>query len=362
MKPSVLFIVPYPLKRAPSQRFRVEIYEPFLQEAGIRYTIAPFMDNTTRNILYEKGSIMAKAVGILKCFLKRFSLLPAAKRYDYIFIHREATPLGPPFIEWILASILRKKIIYDFDDAIFIPNTSKENKIAAGMKCFWKVRHIIRMAHTITPGNAYLASYARNYNPNIVLIPTCVDVIHQHNKIKTHLPTDTPVIGWTGSHSTLFYLYKILPILQELQKTIHFRLLVIADKKPDIQLKDWHHILWNAATEQEDLLRMDIGIMPLKADAWSEGKCGFKLIQYLSCGIPAVADPIGVNKDIIVHGVNGFLCDDKEAWKASLIQLLQDAALRKQMGTAGREKIVQEYSIQSQREKFLRLFGVVTTP
>lgn len=357
MATTVLFIVPYPVKRAPSQRFRVELYEGVLQEAGIAYTIAPFLDETTYNIIYKSGSVLQKAIGIIKAFGKRISILFQAPQYDFVFIHREAAPIGPPIIEWLLAKLLRKKIIYDFDDAIWIPNTSKENRLAAGLKCFWKVKHIIRMAYAITPGNAYLASYALQFNQNVIQIPTCVDVVHGHRLVKKHDPEKKVVIGWTGSHSTLFYLDFILPILRELQTEYSFTFLVIADKKPDITLDDWEFIAWNAQTEQEDLLRMDIGIMPLQRDAWSEGKCGFKLIQYLSCGIPAVADPIGVNKDIVVEGVTGYLCYSQEDWKNKLAQLIQNPILRQQMGAAGRDKIVKEYSIQSQQEKFLELFS-----
>lgn len=357
MKPSVMFIVPYPLKRAPSQRFRVELYEGYLQEAGIDYVIEPFLDQSTYNIIYKKGSLLQKAAGITRSYIRRLKTVFRARKYNFVFIHREAAPIGPPVFEWILAVLFRKKLIYDFDDAIWIPNTSGANLIASGIKCFWKVKHIIRMSYRVAPGNAYLAAYARQYNPAVTLLPTCVDVVGKHNIVKDHNHTGKPVIGWTGSHSTLFYIQDILPVLQELQEIYDFRFMVIADKKPEITLRDWVFIPWNEKTEQEDLIKMDIGIMPLKPDAWSEGKCGFKLIQYLSCGIPAIADPVGVNKDIIEPGINGFLCNSPGSWKKQLSVLLEDPALRSRMGKAGREKIIREYSIQSQKEVFLGLFS-----
>ena len=122
MAASVLFLVPYPLKVAPSQRFRVELYEPVLQEHNIRYEIVSFMDEATWNIIFKKGYHFKKISGILKGYLRRTIHLVKALQYDYVFIHREAAPLGPPLFEWILAKLLRKKIIYDFDDAIWIPN------------------------------------------------------------------------------------------------------------------------------------------------------------------------------------------------------------------------------------------------
>ena len=356
MQTKVLFIVPYPLHRAPSQRFRVELYGDILREANIFYRIVSFMDDNTWQLIYKEGSFLKKFFGLLKSYLQRFKTILKAKDYDYIFIHREAAPVGPPVFEWICAKILRKKIIYDFDDAIWISNTSKENKIASWFKAFWKMKYNCKWAYKVSAGNEFLYNYARRYNDNVLLVPTCVNVQNGHHKIKVHRDKKS-VVGWTGSHSTLFYLDEIIPVIRSLQDQFDFTFLVIADRKPAIDLKDWEFIKWNEATEQDDLLNMDIGIMPLKRDAWSEGKCGFKLIQYLACGIPAIADPIGVNKNIIEDGVNGYLCNTKEEWKEKLVVLIKDYQLRKEMGLMGREKIVNEYSIQSQAEKFLSLFS-----
>ena len=164
-------------------------------------------------------------------------------------------------------------------------------------------------------------------------------------------------IGWTGSHSTLKYLNEIIPVINELQKDFDFNFLVIADKNPLLPFKNFQFIPWNVSTEADDLLKLDIGVMPLLADEWTEGKCGFKLIQYFACGIPAVASPVGVNKIIVEEGVNGFLCSTNADWKSSLQKLLADQFLRQKMGMAGRKKIIEYYSIQSQVAKFIQLFS-----
>lgn len=355
MSKSVLFIVPYPLHVAPSQRFRVELYEPILQAHDIKYEIVSFMDSTTWNIIFKPGNQFKKVSATIKGFLRRIGHVIKAINYDYVFIHREAAPLGPPIFEWIIAKLLRKKIIYDFDDAIWIPNISKANKMAAALKAFWKVPYICKWSHTVTAGNEYLRNYASQFSSNAIILPTCVDVVRKHNKIKQH-SNHKPVVGWTGSHSTISYLYDIVPLLNELREQYEFTFLVIADKKPELEMSDWQFVPWNETTETDDLLKMDIGVMPLKPDQWSEGKCGFKLIQYLSCGIPALASPVGVNKQIIEEGKNGFLCGTNEEWKQALIQLITNPELRKDFGENGRKKIVQEYSIQSQEEKFVNLF------
>jgi len=357
MPTKVLFIVPYPIGRAPSQRFRVELYEPYLIEAGITYWIAPFMDERTWDLLYKKGAVLQKVAGISKGYFRRLKhVLWDVHNYDYVFVHREAAPLGPPMFEWIISRLWRKKMIYDFDDAIWIPNTSKENKFASWLKAFGKVKKICGWSYKVVGGNDYLYSYARQYNTNTVLIPTCVDMQLAHNKVKQHSENNITV-GWTGSHSTLSYLDELVPIIKELQDEFDFNFLVIANKKPDLPLKNWKFIPWNAITEVDDLLKMDVGVMPLKSDAWSEGKCGFKLIQYLSLGIPAVASPVGVNKIIIEAGKNGFLCSSDAEWKEHLRQLITDVQMRTEFGKAGHEKILLEYSIQSQKQKFLALFS-----
>jgi len=271
-------------------------------------------------------------------------------------LQREFAPVGPPIFEWIATKILKRKIIYDFDDAIWIPNSSTANSIAGWFKCFWKTKYICRWSYKVVGGNNYLCAFAKKFNERVIKIPTCVDTLHVHNKLKQH-NHNSLTIGWTGSHSTLKYLDMVVPIIRDLQEKIDFSFLVIADKKPHLILKDWQFIYWSIETETEDLLKMDIGLMPLSADAWSEGKCGFKLIQYFASGIPAVASPVGVNKEIIENGVNGFLCNNKEEWETALGQLMEDSFLRKQMGFAGRKKIEEHYSVQAQAQIFLQLFS-----
>jgi glycosyltransferase involved in cell wall biosynthesis len=360
MSTKVLFIVPYPKNEAPSQRFRVELYERILKENDIEYEIASFLDKQTWDILFRKGNLIKKSVGIAKGYLRRIGHLFKAIRYDSVFIHREAAPLGPPVFEWLLAKLLRKRIIYDFDDAIWIPNVSNSNKLAGIFKSHWKVKYICKWAKVVTAGNQYLHNYASRYCSKTILLPTCVDTENIHNKKKTH-HGGKPVVGWTGSHSTLFYLNSIVPLVMELQQDHDFTFLVIADKKPELALTDWKYLKWNEKSEAEDLLNMDIGIMPLKEDAWSEGKCGFKLIQYLSCGIPALADPVGVNRKIVQDGVNGFICKDEESWREKLTILIKNSELRADLGSRGRQCIIDNYSIQSQKHQFLELFTLAPT-
>lgn len=350
--------MPYPLHKAPSQRFRVENLTFLLNNIQRNYNLVPFLDDNTWQILYKEGSLINKIWGILKSFGKRwYWVLFKAYKYQYIFIHREAAPLGPPIVEWYLSKILHKKIIYDYDDAIWIPNTSNENKIAALVKAFWKVKYICKWSYKISAGNDFLCQFAKTSGAqNIIRIPTVVNTHTRYNVLKEHHNSKVNV-GWTGSHSTLKFLDAIIPIIQKLQEKINFNFCVIADKKPDLPLKNWTFYPWNEKTEIEDLLQFDIGIMPLIDDAWSEGKCGFKLIQYLSLGIPAIANPVGVNKQIIEHGINGFLVNNDIEWEQCLETLIANVSMRESMGKNGRNKIINEYSIESIKDKFVELFS-----
>jgi len=353
----VFFLVPYPLGTAPSQRFRVELFLPELAKNNIRYRISPFIDTKTGTVLYKKGHLFLKMWGLCKGFLTRWWILFfRIPFYDYVFIHREAAPIGPPVFEWIIARFFRKRMIYDFDDAIWIPSTSSANHFINRLRASWKVKYICKWAYKVTVGNNYLQDYAKTFNQNSIRIPTCVNLENGFQNIKHHKEQNLSV-GWTGSHSTLKYLNELIPVINELQRHLDFNFLVIADKNPALPLKNFRFIPWNASSEQDDILKLDIGVMPLVEDAWSEGKCGFKLIQYYASGIPAVASPVGVNKIIVEDAVNGFLCTSRDDWEISLKKLLTDKSLREQMGMAGREKVNKDYSIRSQAATFIQLFS-----
>ncbi len=350
----IIFLLPYPLTKAPSQRFRVELYFSLLQKHNIHYEVQPFLDLKTWNIIYKKASLFQKIKGVTVGFLKRLKLcLWGLRGFDYVFIHREAAPVGPPVIEWVIAKLWRKKIIYDFDDAIWISDT--RNNLIGWMKAFYKIRYICNWSYKVSAGNQYLADYAGKNGGSVVLLPTCVDVENHHNRLKVHKPGKV-VIGWTGSHSTLKYLGALVPVLKKVVSEFDAEFLVICNKPPEFTFDGLRFIYWKEESEIDDLLNMDIGIMPLIPDAWSEGKCGFKLIQYLALGIPSLASPVGVNATIIEEGVNGFLCESPTSWYSAMETLVRDHALRASMGENGREKITREFSIQTHSATFISLF------
>ncbi|MBC8110115.1 MAG: glycosyltransferase [Verrucomicrobia bacterium] len=358
----ILFVFPYPSGTAASQRFRFEQYLHFLSEAGFTYKLSPFLNEKTWKILYKEGFLWQKISGILLGFLKRIFLMFSVWRYDFVFVHREASPIGFPVFEWLIAKVFRKKMIFDFDDALWLPAISAQNTLANLLKFHSKTKYLIRWSYKISAGNTYLAEQSRFFSrlENVIsskinLIPTTIDTENLHNRIKNQ-DTEKFVIGWTGTHSTLPYLNEILPVIRKLEDSYDFTFMIICNKNPEFNLKSFHFLPWQKATEIEDLLLMNSGVMPLTDDAWAKGKCGFKALQYMALGIPALVSPVGVNSEIIQNQENGFLCQSPEDWEKAMILLLENPEKRKIMGANARKTIVEKYAVQANRAAFLGLF------
>lgn len=361
-KRTIAFIVPYPYDQAPGQRFRYEQYLPQLK-THFDVKVFPFLDTKTNQLLYKSNHPIRKIIGILTGYIKRFLIIPQIAKAHFVFIFREATPLGPPFFEWITAKLLKKKIIYDFDDAIWLTDRPRESRLLRFLKWRSKVCAICRWSYKISCGNDYLAEYARKHNTYVIVNPTTIDTEETHNPFITTWDTpsissnDQVIIGWTGSHSTLKYLIEIESTLREIEQRHPFiSFLVIADTPPEINLKNLIFRKWSKEHEIGDLMAIDIGIMPLPTNPWTQGKCGFKALQYMALEKPAVVSPVGVNKTIIAHGINGYLCEDKEAWLDTLELLIYNKALRERIGKQARKTVINHYSVASNSPVFFSLF------
>ncbi len=356
MTKTIFFIVPYPIDEAPSQRFRFEQYLTILNEQGYEIEIHPFLDLNTWKSLYETGKVFKKIKGIINAFYKRLKLLFKLKRADYIFIHREASHIGPPIFEWIIAKVLRRRYIYDFDDAIWLPNYSEQNAKFHRLKAYWKIEYCMKWAYKISAGNQYLASYASQFNKNIKIIPTTIDTFNYHTINSDH-NTELVTIGWTGTHTTMRYLIPLVPVLQNLEQELRFRFVVISNEAPTFELNCLEYIKWSKQTEIADLSQFHIGVMPLEHDIWSEGKCGFKGLQYMSLGIASVMSPVGVNTSIVHHGKNGFLATTPDEWYEVLKNLIIDRQLREKIGFEGKATVETTYSVRSIQSQYLELFN-----
>ncbi|MCC7418347.1 MAG: glycosyltransferase family 4 protein [Acidobacteria bacterium] len=333
-------------------RFRIAQYMPSLAAAGIEVTLSPFYTTEFFRLVYQKGRSLRKAALFLERAFERVRTLAERGRYDAIFIYREAFPIGPALIEAALARAPRTAVVYDFDDAIYLPNTSEANRAIAVLKWPGKVRSIVQRSHAVIAGNGYLAAYARAFNPHVAIIPTVVDtdlfVPRAGAVAAAGAPEPSPpLVGWIGTPTTARYLAAIGPALQELARTHPFVLRICgAGADVDVPGVRVENVRWTLENEVALFNTCDIGVYPLPDDEWARGKCGFKAIQFMACGVPVVASPVGVNRDIIQDGVSGLLAPAAADWTTQLGRLIADPQARRAIGRAGRRAIEARYSLR----------------
>lgn len=351
--PKVLYVAAHRPGRSPSQRFRFEQYISFLQENGFEYDFSFLISENHDVKFYSKGFYLLKLWVFIKSFFIRCYDVLRASKYDVIYVQREAFMTGTSFFEEQFSK--RSKLIFDFDDSIWLPNVSGANKNLEFLKDYSKTDRIVRASHLVIAGNQYLYDYAKLYNKNVVIIPTTIDTdYHIPNKqIKNKI-----CIGWTGTMTTIPHFEELIPTLEKLKQKykdmIYFKLIV--NQKYEVASLGLQSTIWNKITEIEDIQEFDIGIMPLPEDNWAEGKCGFKGLQYMSLEIPTVMYPLGVNKQIIEDGINGYLASNESEWIEKLSLLIENELLRNELGKKGRQTIIKRYSVKSQKEAYLKAF------
>ena len=354
--PSILFIADHRLNRSPSQRYRFEQYLPYFKAQGFDWELSEIISEKDDTIFYGSGNYLKKVVIILRSFLIRWKDLRRAKQFDILFIQREALLIGSSFFEKKLHK--HNTVIFDFDDSIWLLDTSPENKKFEFLKNPDKTKINIQHASAIIAGNSFLANYARQFNSNVVIIPTTIDTDFHvpkpdlRNKHKI-------VIGWSGSISTIKHFELAIPALKQVQQKYPGQLEIhvigqgsYSHPELDIISKNW-----NATTEVHDLNCFDIGIMPLPNDEWVKGKCGLKGLSYMACGVATVMSNVGVNPEIIAQGTNGFLASGTAEWVEHLSVLIENNELRRSMGSAGRETVVKNYSVNANKHKYLEVLN-----
>ena len=347
----VLALLPFSEEGA-SVRFRVSQFLPALSAAGFDLDLHPLFDTALFRMLYRPGHMPEKATALLSRTLDRVKAL--RDQYDMALIHREAYPIGPPLIERWLAK--RVPIIYDFDDAVYLPNTSDANKMIGFLKRPDKIAEVIRLSTEVIAGNAHLGNYARRHSTHVSVIPTCVDtdVWAPPAAAPVH---SAPVIGWIGTPTTTPYLEGLHDVFSALAKEHDFVLRVSGSVSPvamrGVRVENEP---WTLEREIGLFNTCDIGVYPLPNDEWTLGKCGFKAIQFMACGVPVVASPVGVNNQIIEHGVSGLLANTEAEWREHLRRLITDAAARQRIGTAGRSRIEAQYSLRANAPAVVSVF------
>ncbi|MCC6338271.1 MAG: glycosyltransferase family 4 protein [Myxococcales bacterium] len=353
----LLFLGVHGRDRSPSQRYRFEQFEPALAAAGIEVEYAGALTVAEADVFYGAHSPPTKGLVAARALARRlWSLAPrlVRPRFDVVFVQREAFFLSNQWAEWL--AHLQAPVVFDFDDAIWIHAVSEANQRFAFLKNVDKIPRIVRLAHTVIAGNDYLASWARAHNSNVHVIPTCVDT--DRWVPGPPRPAGRPVtIGWSGSATTIAHLRLALAALERVKARFgdHVRFRVMGDASFRHEPLQLAGEAWRPEVEIPFLQDLDVGLMPLPDDEWSKGKCGLKALTSMACGAAIVMSPVGVNTQIAQGSVTGFLPRTEDEWVHTLSRLVEDAHLRERVALAGRQRVVEAYSVVRWKNPFVDL-------
>ncbi len=325
----------------PSSRYRVFQFLPHFQAAGIDCHVDALFGETYFSILKVRSCALRTLLKIpyaLVCFLQRLWTLLTLGRRDLIVIEGQLFPYAPPLAERLLRWC-RYRVAIEMDDAIYL-TPGHERKMPA----------LLSMATGAIVGNDRLAAYANQFSSRVCVVPTVVDTERfkpdsMRSTGSSAQNSEAITIVWIGLAYNLKYLNVLAPALRALQPTFHLTLRVVCSQPPYMPGVEIDFRTWDFQREVADLQDATVGVMPLEDTEWARGKCGLKLLQYLAVGIPAVASPVGVNRDIIVDGENGFLAATEQDWYERLDALCRQPQLRARMGQAGRRTVEERYSL-----------------
>ncbi|MBU0489556.1 MAG: glycosyltransferase family 4 protein [Bacteroidetes bacterium] len=353
----ILFVASHRIDRAPGQRFRFEQYFQYLEKNGFKCTLSNIVSADDDQYLYKPGELFRKAEFVRKSHSIRRKNIRELGKYDIIFIFREALmSRSIRYEKQFKAS--GKPIVFDFDDSIWLSNVSDANKWFSWMKNAEKTASIVALSDVAIAGNQYLADFAKKYNQSVIIIPTTIDT-EDYKPLPKIYENNSVTIGWSGSITTIQHFEYAVPFLKKIKEKYgdSVQIGVIGDgnyNNPEIGVQG---IPWSHSTEIKDLSEFDIGIMPLPDDEWAKGKCGLKGLQYMALEIPTIMSPVGVNTEIIQDGENGFLANSENEWFEKICLLIENSELRQKLGKAGRQTVIERYSVESQKERYLKLFN-----
>ncbi|MGB3184168.1 MAG: glycosyltransferase family 4 protein [Cyclobacteriaceae bacterium] len=349
----ILFVDMHRPDRSPSQRFRYEQYVSYLEQNGFQCDHSFLISAKDDKVLYSPGRYLSKLRIFVSSYLKRLKDVRKASGYDIVFIQREAFMTGSTRFERGFANSAAK-VVFDFDDAIWLQNISEGNKALGFLKNAGKTGSIIGMADLVVAGNHYLANYASTFNEAVTIIPTTIDT-DEYKPDLTLRNKETICIGWSGSVTTIQHFEHAIPALRRVKERLGDRVTfkVMGDGNYRNEELGIQGIPWRSDTEVSELNSFDIGLMPLPDDEWANGKCGLKGLQYMALKIATIMSPVGVNQEIISDGLNGFLAESEDEWVNKIITLVEDEPLRQSMGEQARETVLKDYSVKSQRDSYV---------
>jgi glycosyltransferase involved in cell wall biosynthesis len=352
----VLALIPNRYGHAPGQRSSIELWEGVLAPVGINIHYAPFETERLHQVLYSPGHYATKIGEMVRAYVERIKLLGDLKRFDAVFVYREAALLGPAFLEKMVAR-RGVPIIYQLDDPLFVPYTSPSNGYLSYLKFFSKISEICRLAKVVMVNSTPIREYVSQYNQNIWQVPSVVDTSEYVFRPESlEKQPDEVCIGWSGSPTTMKNIRVIAGALSKLAKQVPHRVHLIGGTEFDLPGVPYVAQKWSPETEVEDLRKMQVGMVPLPVNEWNKRKFYMKTAQYMALGIPTVATPLGSNPEVVQHGVTGFLADSEAEWIDYLSLLIKDRELRLRMSHAAAKAAQEKYSLESNTEKIIEAF------
>lgn len=355
---SIRFLTLHRPDRSPSQRFRFEQYISFLEENGFTCETSFLLNADDDKKFYKAKNYFWKFWILLKSISKRYKEVKSKNQPDIVFIQRECFMLGTTYFERQFSK--KCKVVFDFDDSIWLQNVSNANKKLAFLKNAAKTSELIKLSDLIFAGNEYLANYAKKFNNNIQIVPTTIDT-EEYKKISNNNNnnnTEQICIGWSGSVTTIQHFEIAIPFLKIIKEKfgdkVYFK--VIGDEYYVNRELAIQGVKWCKETELIELSEFDIGIMPLLDDEWAKGKCGLKGLQYMALEIATIMSPVGVNTEIIQQGENGYLASTLEEWVIAISLLIESREHRNMVGSNGRKTVIDNYSVESTKMFYLEAF------
>ncbi len=361
---NVLGLCSYPIEAAATRYRLAQFVEP-LKENGINLEISPFLDSAGFASLYQNQNLSKKIAGIGMPFFQRLSEISKIKKFDLIYVQREAMLFGPVFFEWIYQKVGNIPMILDLDDATYISYVSPTyGKVGSFFKFFSKTDSLIKRANLVVCGNRFIAEYVEKQGGQAIIVPTVVDT-NIFSPIKKN--NEIPIIGWIGTHSTFPLLQSIFPVLEELAINYKFILKIVGSGEKNVEIKGVtiENLPWKMERETEDFQSLDIGLYPIATsdsavNEWILGKSGFKAIQYMAVGIPFVVTPIGVCAEMGEENITHLTATSKREWYNALEKLLADKNLRERLGMRARQNSLETYTVEKQVEILVNTFQKVS--
>ncbi len=346
----VLFLTTYS-RLGGSSRYLVYNYLEYYERAGLQCTVSPLFDDT-----YFTFGLLSRPTGFGDIFrhfgyfarrvAERLRALASARRCDLVVIEKELLPYFPYGAEAVLCRGVRKSVAL-YDDATHIYYRRHPNPVIR-LLCRGKIAHVMRACSHVIVWNEYLRDYAVKHNPNVTVVNTAVDLRrYEVRRYGEEGPGGPVVLGWIGTPNSYPYLRTLEGAFRDLAAHYDLELHVISSEpydSPNIRVINKR---WSIESEVDDLKAIDIGLMPLPDDEWTRGKSAAKAIQYMAVGVPAVCSPVGVNRQLIEDGVNGFLASGRDEWSEKLARLIENPALRREIGLNGRRTVEAGYCLDA---------------